>query len=109
MQESAPSGTPVVLLDGVTTGTSSVIAIPRTFKSQTIFIVGAEHTSAGKVKVEAAHVADFAGTWTLIGSEITVGDNTVQAVVPSQWYPFLRVRVSTTVENGTVTAIYIGA
>lgn len=109
MQKSLMRGVQQVLLDAITTGTSEVMAVPTGLAKLTFFIIGSAGVSAGKVKIEAAASPDYAGTWALIDTEITVGNDTVQTVLSDgTYYPFIRARVSTNVVDGTVTVGVVG-
>lgn len=108
-QKSLMRGVLQNLLSAVTTGTSAVMAVPSGLHYLTAFITGSSGVSAGKVKIEGAPSADYAGTWALIGSEITVGDDTTQtALTEGTYYPFVRARVSTDVVGGTVSVDVVG-
>lgn len=109
MQISPSAGTLVTLQDAKTTGNGEVIAPPPSFNRHTVIVKGATDVSAGKVKVEAADAPDYAGTWALIGSEVTVGNGTEQIVSFTGIYPFIRARISTEVSGATVTVKYVGA
>ncbi len=103
------SGVQMTMQSAATTGNGTVVVPPPSFRHHTFMVVGAADVSAGKVKIEAAHASDYAGTWALVGSEVTVGNGTVQFVTAEGIYPFLRARVSTTVEGATVSVYYLGA
>ena len=105
---SATAGSPITVQTAATTGAGTIVAPPVNFGKHTFLLVGSTGISAGKVKIETAHASDYAGTWALLGTEQTLVASTVLAVVLTGNYPFLRARVSTTVEGGTLTAYYHG-
>jgi hypothetical protein len=107
----AASGVLTTLQSAVaaTTAASVVVAPPPSFNRHLVIIVGSSGISAGKVKVQAAHADDYAGTWALVGTEQTLIASTALIVSFTGAYPFVRAVVSTTVEGGTVTAYYYGA
>jgi hypothetical protein len=72
----------------------------------TIYIKGSNATvSAGAVTIEEADDPDFSGTWSALGSAITVVQNTQTAVHLTGTYKAVRARISTGVTGGgTVSA-----
>lgn len=100
-------GLRVELLIGVTTGTSVAYFCPPQIRQHTFIVRGIDTPSAGVVTMEASGDPAFAGTWSPIGSTITVPDGETVVTVAGL-YPFIRARVTTPVTSGTVNVSYIG-
>lgn len=100
----------ITALNGVTTGTSNVFSLADVDQVglDCNFSSGA---SAGVVALERAPTADYAGTWDTLAT-IDVTALASPPVTSGQAVPvtggFARVRVTTTVSGGTVTA-YLNA
>lgn len=76
----------------------------------TVYISGSNATvSAGAVTIEEADDTAYTGTWSAIGSAITVVQNTQTAVHLPDVYKALRTRVSTAVTGGGTVSTRIVA
>jgi hypothetical protein len=111
--QAAMSGVPFTLLTAVTTGTSTAIAIPPSFRNHTIIITATTGTSAGAVQMETANDPNDANTWAaLTASPTTVVAATDVLVNLTGLINFIRARVTTNISGGSgpaVTVIYEGA
>lgn len=102
-------GEKFTLQDAQTTGNGNVAATPPVYVHHTIFIVGGAGVSAGAVTVESAHDPEYTGTWKTEIAAVTVVAGAVLTVKLVGAYVAIRARISTTVVDGTVTCIYVGA
>ena len=95
----------VPVLSGVTTG-SGTANLDGKYPFIAVYITWSSGVTAGAVQVETSDDPAFAGTWSPIGSAQSFVANTKQVVVPTgpSAYKSIRVRVSTTVVGGTVSA-----
>lgn len=76
----------------------------------TVYISGSNATvSAGAVTIEEADDTAYTGTWSAIGSAITVVQNTQTAVHLPDVYKAVRTRVSTAVTGGATVSTRIVA
>jgi len=95
-------------LDAATTGAGKAISYANYEKVQYL-IQGNGAVGAGAVQIETAHDPTFSGTWSPVGTPVTVVANAeVGATVDAPPGGFVRARVTTTVTGGTVT-VYLNA
>lgn len=73
-----------------------------------IYVVFGAGVSAGVVKIEAAHAADYAGTWAVLATVTYAAASAVQEVAISGPHLAVRARVTTTIADGTVDAYAAG-
>ncbi len=76
------------------------------FEAIVVYLIGTGEVSAGVVTIEEANSPDYAGTWSVIGTVngTTLANATIAYHLPFSAYRFVRVRISTTIEGGTITA-----
>lgn len=101
-------GALITLLNAVTTGSGTTISLPANVSRHTIYLVGAGDI-AGAVSIEEAHNKDYAGTWSQIQS-VDVGSINDSAIVVhfEGAIAALKVRITTTITGGTLSAYYRG-
>lgn len=74
----------------------------------TIYTIYGPGCTAGSVVTETAHKTGYAGLWSPIGTPAGFLDNGVKHANITPVMLALRVRISTAVENGTVTVTVVG-
>lgn len=91
------------VLSAVTTGTSTPI---DTLNCQQITVISvfSAGVGAGVVTLETAPTPDYAGTWGSLGTQSFAADTAVvsSGVQGPRVFPYVRVRITTTVTGGTV-------
>lgn len=105
-----------LITTGVTTGSAVVTSADCSNRRRhTFYVVASAGVDAGAVMVETAHDPAYTGTWTPLLLDPTDGSALPVAVLASTVYAIqvegafmnLRLRITTTVTNGTITAYYI--
>jgi len=107
-------GTPIKLLDALTTGTGGILEMQGKVHNVTIAVQGSGVITTGALSIEEAyydnlpptglesHGIPYAGTWSVIqtvtGSQISSGAQQIVHVQGSVWS--LRVRISTAIAGG---------
>lgn len=66
MYIAAKKGVPVTLLDAVTTGLGTKVAIPISCDHLIIILRGSGTTSGGTLSIKEASAPDYAGEWSII-------------------------------------------
>jgi hypothetical protein len=115
--QAAMSGVPIALITALTTGTSSAIAIPSSFRHHNFMITAASGVTSGAVTIETSNDAADSGTWAAIVPDKSVANPLTVAVADllmaySGLLNFVRARISTTIAGGSgpsVTVTYEGA
>ena len=108
INRSAKRGVQESLQSVATTGNGIALALPPSFRDHRVNIQGNGAVGAGAIQIETASVADYAGTWSPLGSPITVPADSQVDVNFSGVFGAVRARISTTVTVGTVTVTYQG-
>lgn len=90
--------------------TSTVLGPSQLTKIQelTIYTVFGPGTSAGVVKIEGAHREDWTGTWAVLATITWAVASSVQLTAIAGVHLAVRVRVSTAITGGTVSAVAVG-
>lgn len=89
-----------------TAGSSGVVANPN-WRAATVYVVFSPGVSSGAVVVETAHDRNFGGTWSLV-QNVSAASNTVSSVPLSTPHAAVRVRITTAISGGTVSAYIVG-
>ena len=94
------------------TTTQDVVAlfpddISGRFTEASVYIVFDADASAGSVVVESAHSATYAGTWATVATVNFVAASRVHVVSMTGVYLATRIRIATTIADGTVTAYLV--
>ena len=107
----AVSGVAIVQQNAATTGNGVVLALPPSLRYHTWIIRGTGTVTTGKIKIETANDPADAGTWALIGSEVTILSDVNLMVTAVGVFPFVRARFSADVTGagGKATVQYLGA
>jgi pilus assembly protein TadC len=96
-------GVPIVLLDGIITGTKTII-VPPEF-NHGLYIRGNGAVSAGTIITDTAANPEYAGTWFQLASSAVPADS--ELFVPlTGIFIALRVTISVPVVGGTVKVTY---
>lgn len=95
-------GVKTILLDTVTTGTGTGVAVPITSKNQRVTTRGSGTISGGTVAIEEASAADYTGTWsnlaTITAVDVTGGAEKVTHI--SGTVGAIRARVTANITGG---------
>lgn len=110
----AMSGVPFVMMAAGTTGNSSVVAPPMSFRNHNFLIKGSVGVVSGAVTIETSNDPNDANTWApivpsgSIANPATVVASTDILMAYSGLLMFARARVNTVLAGGTVTVEYLG-
>lgn len=101
-----------VLLNAVTTGTGTAVAINGGKLMKVFFQANGTTIATGGVTIEEAINTDFGGTWSAIGAEQTLTTATTNVLVFQGPFRAIRARVTTTVTGTgspsvTVRAVFV--
>ena len=90
-----------LLQNAATTGNGTAVDLGGITRELAFHIIWSTGVSAGQIKLEAAFVFDYTGTWAPIATADFVA-NTTQLVQATGAYRAIRARISTNVVGGTV-------
>lgn len=95
------------LLKNAASGTSEGVDVAGC-SNLAFYVVGGAGVSAGAVTLEESHDKDFAGTWTPIGTAVTVIIGVAAPVKVNATAKAVRARITTPVTGGTATVYLVG-
>lgn len=102
----------LTLMDGKSVDETASTVIGPAYMGQvqewTIYVVFDQDTTSGVVTIEAAHRADFGGTWHSLSTVTWAVANSVQLVSVTGVHQAVRARISTVIGGGTVDVFAVG-
>ncbi len=93
------------ILTGVTTGTGTAKEFRGQPRELKFYITATGTVAAGAVQIEEAPSPTYAGTWSPIGSPVTVASDTTKTVAVTGAFGSVRARVSTDVTGGATVSV----
>lgn len=98
-----------VLLDAVTTGSGTMKQADLANVTElAIYVLFSAGVSAGVLSIETAPTSDYAGTWAVLGTVSWSAADKCHYTAITGAFGAVRVRITTTVVNGTVTVKAVG-
>lgn len=87
-----------------TTGNGVVVDMMGVNRELTLYVKGTGGVTAGKIKLETADDVAYAGTWALLGSEITISPLAMLVTQITGCFKAIRARISVNVVGTSGTA-----
>jgi len=93
-----------LLQTAATTGNGVAVDLKGECREIVAYIEGSGGVTAGKVKIETADDVAYAGTWALVGTEVTVAAKSIVNLFKTGCFKAIRARVSVTIVGTLATA-----